>query len=105
MRSKTKKDRAVEIRDLMVDERVKEMMRTYEAYGNRYGSEDITRMLEKEGSNNIEEIRNAVGSESLVGQKSSVNRNRSGEKVLQDVETEAEGIVQPSRSVVTLWQK
>ena len=48
MRRRTKKGRNVEIVDRMAEERVKEMMQTYEAYGNRYGREDIARMLEEE---------------------------------------------------------
>ena len=62
MLSKTQEDR-------MADERLKEMMRTYEAYGNRYGRADIARMLKEESSDNIEEIPNAVGSEAFMGQK------------------------------------
>ena len=52
----------------MADERVQEMMGTYEAYGNRYGRKYIARMLEEEGSENVEEIPNAVRSEPLVEQ-------------------------------------
>ena len=41
----------------------------------------------------------AVGSEALVGQKTSGNRNRLEEEVLNNVETDAEGIVEPRRIV------
>ena len=34
--------------DQMADERVKEMMRTYEAYRSCYGRNGIARMLEEE---------------------------------------------------------
>ena len=55
-------------------------------------------MLEEEGSDNIEEITSMVGSEALMGQKTSVNQIRLGEEVLKNVKTEAEGIVEPRRS-------
>ena len=44
-RRRMQEGRAVEIGDRMAEDRMKEMMRTYEAYGNRYRREDIARML------------------------------------------------------------
>ena len=69
-------DRCVLNTIVMGYERVKEMMRTYEAYGNRCGRENIARMLEEEDSDSIEKVSKAVGSEALVGQKTSGNLNR-----------------------------
>ena len=48
--------RAVEIGDRMAEERVKKIMQTYEAYGKRYGREDIARMLEEEESESVKEL-------------------------------------------------
>ena len=85
MRSKTQEDRSVEIGNQIADDRLKEMIRTYEAYGNWYGREDIARMLEEEGYDNREEIPKAVGSEALVRQERSGNRNGSGEESLHNL--------------------
>ena len=46
----------VGIGDRMAEERVKEMMRTYEVYRNRYGKEDSARMLEEEESESVKEL-------------------------------------------------
>ena len=77
----------------MEDERLKEMMRTYDVYGSSYGREVIGRMLEEECSKNVEEILNAVGSEPLEILNISVNRNMSDKEVIMNFKTESEGIV------------
>ena len=44
----------------MVDERLNELLRTYEAYGSLYGRKDVESMLEEEESENREKILEAV---------------------------------------------
>ena len=83
----------------MADDRLKEMMRTYEAYGNRYGREDIARMVEGEESESVEEVPKLVGSEAFVGEKTDGNLNGLEEEVVKNVEAVSEGIVEPRRSV------
>ena len=68
--------RAVEIGERMDEDRVKKMMRTYEAYRNRYEREDIERVLEEKKSESVEEGPKMVGSEAFVGEKTVLNRNR-----------------------------
>ena len=66
-RRRMQEGRAVEIGDRMAEDRMKEMMRTYEAYGNRSGRVDIARMLEEEESESVEEVPKPVGSEAVLG--------------------------------------
>ena len=69
----------------MADGRLEEMMQPYEDYVNRYGRDDIERMLEEDESENGEEIPNAAGMEPLEEQDESVNRNISSEEVMNNV--------------------
>ena len=98
-RRRMQEGRAVEIGDRMAEDRMKEMMRTYEAYGNRYGREDIARMLEEEESESVEEVPKPVGSEAVLGEKNVGNRNGLEEEMVGNVEADSGGIVEPKRSV------